>query len=101
MRAILRGLLGRRRRRLSPPTGWSVSIRRSLLGSVAVLIVLLGAAILATTFLGERQLVETLSRALIAQTRDRTVDRLRGFFEPVEGGLLLLRALISSRVANP
>jgi len=65
------------------------------------LIVLLGAAILATTFLGERQLVETLSRALIAQTRDRTVDRLRGFFEPVEGGLLLLRALISSRVANP
>ena len=98
---MLQRLSGGRRLRASLLTARPVSIRRSLLGSVAVLIVLLGAAILATTFLGERHAVQTLSRALIAQTRDRTVERLHGFFDPVESGLLLLRAWIGSGIAKP
>jgi hypothetical protein len=79
----------------------SVSIRRSLLTSVGVLIVLLGGAIMATTFLGERHTVRTLSRALIAQTLEQTVERLHGFFDPVERGLLLLRAWIASWLVDP
>lgn len=79
----------------------SVSIRRSLLGSVAALIVLLGGAIMATTFFGERHAVRTLSRALIGRTLEQTVDRLHGFFDPVESGLLLLRAWIASGLVDP
>lgn len=80
----------------SLPTGRPVSIRRSLLGSVAAVIVLLGATSMATTFWGERHAVRTLSRALIARTLEQTVERLHGFFDPIERGLLLLRAWIAS-----
>jgi serine phosphatase RsbU (regulator of sigma subunit) len=78
----------------------SVSIRRSLLGSVAALIVLLGGAIIVTTFLGERHMVRTLSRALIVQTLEQTVERLHGYFDPVERALLLLRAWIASGLVD-
>ena len=83
------------------PMARSVSIRRSLLGSVAALIVLLGGTIMATTFFGERHAVRTLSRALIARTLEQTVERLHGFFDPVERGLLLLRAWIASGLVDP
>lgn len=79
----------------------SVSIRRSLLGGVAALIVLLGGTIMAATFLGERHAVRTLSRALIARTLEQTVERLHGFFDPVERSLLLLRAWIASGLLDP
>ena len=71
-----------------------------MLASVGILIVLLGGAIMATTFLGERHTVRTLSRALIAQTLEQTVERLHGFFDPVERGLLLLRAWIASGLVD-
>lgn len=77
-----------------------LSIRRSLLGSVAALIVLLGGAIMVTTFFGERHTVRTLSRALIAQTLEQTTERLHGLFEPIERGLLLLRAWIASGLVD-
>jgi serine phosphatase RsbU (regulator of sigma subunit) len=70
----------------------SVSIRWSLLASISILIVLLSGAILGTTVFGERRTVETLSRSLIAQTIDQTVERLQRFFDPVTAGLLLLRS---------
>src|SRR5262247_861055 len=69
-----------------------ISIRWSLLGSMSALIILLGGTIMATTFLGERYMVHALSRSLIAQTIDQTVERLQRFFDPVTASLLLLRS---------
>lgn len=70
----------------------SVSIRWSLLASIAILIVLLSGAILGTTVLGQRRSVETLSRSLIDLTNDQTIERLQRFFDPVTAGLLVLRS---------
>jgi serine phosphatase RsbU (regulator of sigma subunit) len=89
------------RRRQDVAVKRPASIRRSLLASVAALIVLLGGTIMATTFLGERHVVRTLSRALIARSLEQTVERLHGFFDPVERGLLLLRAWIASDLVDP
>jgi serine phosphatase RsbU (regulator of sigma subunit) len=70
----------------------AVSIRRSLLVRVSLLIVLLSGAILATMLAGERQAVHSLSRSLIAQSIEQTVERLQRFFDPVVAGLALLRS---------
>ncbi len=69
-----------------------VSIRRSLLLNLVVVIVLLSVAIFATTVLGTRRAVRTLSQALITRTLDQTEARLGQFFDPVVGGLLVTRS---------
>ena len=70
----------------------SVSIRRSLLGNLIVMILLLSVAIQGTMFLAARRIVRTLSAALIEQTLDQTEAQLRGFFDPVTANLELMRA---------
>ena len=45
------------------------SIRQRLLADHVLLILLLGGAILATTFLGARRAVETLSRGIVGRGR--------------------------------
>ncbi|MHC4948246.1 MAG: SpoIIE family protein phosphatase [Planctomycetota bacterium] len=69
-----------------------VTIRRSLLVNLATLIVLLGLAILVVTFAGARRAVRTLSRAVIAETLDRTEVHLQGFFDPVMREIAMARA---------
>jgi hypothetical protein len=43
-------------------------------------------------------MVRTLSRALIVQTLEQTVERLHGYWDPVERALLLLRRIASGLV---
>ena len=60
----------------------SVSIRTGLLASLLLVILLLSGGILATTILGARHVVQTLSRSLLDQRLDEMEVRLKGFFEP-------------------
>jgi len=60
----------------------SVSIRTGLLASLLLVILLLSGGIFATTILGARQVVQTLSRSLLDQRLDEMEVRLKGFFEP-------------------
>ena len=60
----------------------SVSIRTGLLASLLLVILLLTGGILATTILGARHVVQTLSRSLLDQRLDEMEVRLKGFFEP-------------------
>jgi serine phosphatase RsbU (regulator of sigma subunit) len=60
-----------------------MSIRRSLLLNLVVVIVLMGAAITSIAVFASRRTVQTLSKALITQSIDQTEARLREFFEPV------------------
>jgi serine phosphatase RsbU (regulator of sigma subunit) len=68
------------------------SIRHRLLGDQVLLILLLGGALLATTFLGARRAVEGLSRTLIEQATDRADSELRRFFDPVASALEAVRS---------
>ena len=70
----------------------SVSIRRSLLVNLVLVIVLLSAAIIATTVFASRRVVRTLSEALITRTIDQAEARLEQFFAPVVGGLAVARS---------
>ncbi len=70
----------------------SVSIRRSLLVNVVVVIVLLSAATLGITVLGARYVVKTLSASLITRSTEQTKGRLAHFFDPVVGNLLVVRS---------
>lgn len=69
-----------------------VSIRRRLLTNIVLLVLLLGAGILAATFFGHRATVKALSTELIGRVRDQTRTRLEGFFEPVLSQLRVLEA---------
>ena len=69
----------------------AVSIRRGLLGNLIIMIVLLSVAIQATMYLAARRVVRTLSASLIEQTLDQTEAQLRRFFDPVAGGLRVVR----------
>ena len=60
-----------------------MSIRRSLLLNLIVVIVLMGAAITSIAAFASRRTVQTLSQALITRSIDQTEARLREFFEPV------------------
>jgi len=71
------------------PKPTSVSIRRSLLTSLLLIIVFLSSAILVTTTWGIRHTLETLSRLLIKQTTDITESELNRFFDPVNRQLRL------------
>ncbi len=60
-----------------------VSIRDRLTRNIILVIVLLGGAILAVTFIGNQRAVESLSRSIIRRVSDQTDARLGQFFEPV------------------
>jgi len=64
-----------------------VSIRRSLLRNLLLIIVLLSGAIMGTSVLVARQAAKSLSRSLITQTLDRSEGQLEQFFNPVAAGL--------------
>jgi serine phosphatase RsbU (regulator of sigma subunit) len=70
----------------------SVSIRTGLLASLLLVILLLSGGILATTILGARQVVQTLSRSLLDQRLDEMEVRLRGFFEPAARVIRMAKA---------
>jgi len=69
-----------------------MSIRRSLLLNLIVVIVLMGAAITSIAAFASRRTVQTLSEALITQSIDQTEARLQGFFNPVIRSLHLTRS---------
>ncbi|MDX2312920.1 MAG: SpoIIE family protein phosphatase [Gammaproteobacteria bacterium] len=70
----------------------TVSIYRRLLTRFLPVIVLLGAAIMLTTFVGARRTVQSLSADVIAQITNEVQARLEQFFEPAFSGLALARA---------
>lgn len=70
-----------------------VSIRRSLLGNLVAVIIVLSAAIMGTTLVAARRVVRTLSASLIMRSIDQTEARLRQFFSPVVGGLTIAASL--------
>ena len=74
-------MLGRRRLTRSR------SIRRRLLGDQVLLILFLAVALMATTFLGARRAVQTLSRTIIVGAIDQVETELGRFFEPVASAL--------------
>ena len=69
----------------------SVSIYQSLLVSLALVIVLLGGATLALTFVGSKQTAETLAGVILEKTVSQVDLNLRQFFEPATRDLELLR----------
>jgi serine phosphatase RsbU (regulator of sigma subunit) len=69
-----------------------MSIRRSLLLNLIVVIVLMGAAITSIAAFASRRTVQTLSEALITQSIDQTEARLREFFNPVIRSLHVARS---------
>ena len=70
----------------------SVSIYRSLLGNLALVIVLLSGAIMALTFIGSQRTVERLSGLILRETIAQVELKLRHFFDPVLHDLELVRA---------
>ncbi len=69
----------------------SISIRRSLLTNLLLVIVLLSGAIMAATFVASNRAVRALSKSIIERTIDLTDSRLRRFFDPVVTDLGLMR----------
>jgi len=61
----------------------TISIRRSLLTNLVVVVVLLGAGIITMMALSTRRAVQDLSGLLITQASRRTEVKLQGFFRPV------------------
>ncbi|HKX03195.1 MAG TPA: hypothetical protein VJX71_11895, partial [Methylomirabilota bacterium] len=70
----------------------SVSIYQSLLGNLALVIVLLSGAIMALTFIGSQATVERLSGVILRETIGQTEGELRHFFEPAIRDLGVMRA---------
>ncbi len=70
----------------------SVSIYQSLLGNLALVIVLLSGAIIGLTFIGSQATVERLSGVILRETIAQTEGELRHFFEPVIRDLGVMRA---------
>ncbi len=66
-----------------------ISIRRSLLINMLIIISVLSVLIISTTFWGVRQAVRTLSRSIIDQTLDEAEAELDGFFNPVTDDLII------------
>ncbi|MDX1389599.1 MAG: hypothetical protein R3344_10445, partial [Acidobacteriota bacterium] len=80
--------------------GRTVSIRRSLITNLTVVVVLLGLSILALVFFGGRRALRRFSQALIHQTIERTEAQLEGFFDPVARQLEILAGLIEQGVLD-
>ena len=70
----------------------SVSIYQSLLGNLALVIVLLSGAIMALTFIGSKETIERLSRVILRETIRQIELELRYFFEPVIRDLGVIHA---------
>ncbi len=68
----------------------TVSIRGSLTTHLVGFVLLLGVALTAASGYGVRRVVARLSRSLMNQDIERTAERLRLFFEPVERALRLM-----------
>ena len=69
-----------------------ISIRKSLLINMLLLIVILGVAIMAISHFASRKTLRTLSGSLIGQTIDRVEVELMRFFDPVTNELMLARS---------
>jgi serine phosphatase RsbU (regulator of sigma subunit) len=69
-----------------------ISIRKSLLINMLLLIVILGAAIMAISHFASRKTLRTLSGSLINQTLERVEVELTRFFDPVKDELMLARS---------
>jgi serine phosphatase RsbU (regulator of sigma subunit) len=78
----------------------TVSIRRSLILNLILVITLLSGAIMITLFLGARTAVRTLSRIIITQTIEQTEGELKRFFESVAGEILEARSLSEKGMIN-
>jgi serine phosphatase RsbU (regulator of sigma subunit) len=68
------------------------SIQRRLLGDQVVLILLLGGALMATTFYGAGQAIQTVSQEVIARSLDQAETELQRFFAPVTAALEAMRS---------
>ncbi|HJR01158.1 MAG TPA: SpoIIE family protein phosphatase [Methylomirabilota bacterium] len=79
----------------------SVSIFQSLLGSLGVVIVLLGGATIALTFVGSKQTAEDLAGLLLEKTVSQVELNLRQFFEPATRALELLRGWEAAGLLDP
>jgi serine phosphatase RsbU (regulator of sigma subunit) len=71
----------------------TVSIRRSLLTNLVVVVLLLGLAVLGMTYTAGRRARLRFSQSLIDQTLSRTEVELKRFFDPVGRHLSALREL--------
>jgi serine phosphatase RsbU (regulator of sigma subunit) len=79
----------------------SVSIFQSLLGSLGVVILLLGGATIALTFVGSKQTAEDLAGLLLEKTVSQVELNLRQFFEPATRALDLLRGWEAAGLLDP
>ncbi|HYB70701.1 MAG TPA: SpoIIE family protein phosphatase [Candidatus Bathyarchaeia archaeon] len=79
----------------------SVSIYQSLLGNLAVVIVLLSGAIMALTFVGSQATVERLSGTILQETIHQIELELGHFFKPVVRDLTMMRAWEGSGLLTP
>src|SRR6266850_1640501 len=79
----------------------SVTIYQSLLGSLAVVILLLGGATIALTFVGSKQTAEDLAGVLLEKTVSQVELNLRQFFEPATRALELLRGWEAAGLLDP
>src|SRR6185295_1744781 len=79
----------------------SVSIFQSLLGSLGVVILLLGGATIALTFVGSKQTAEDLAGVLLEKTVSQVELNLRQFFEPATRALELLRGWEAAGLLDP
>lgn len=86
------GPLGARQKRLLRWRARSVSIYRSLLGNLALVIVLLSGAVMGLTFIASERTVERLSGLILRETTSQIELKLRHFFDPVVRDLELVRA---------
>jgi hypothetical protein len=73
-----------------------VSIYQSLLANLALVILLLGGAIMGLTVVGSKATVERLSGVILRETIGQTESELRHFFDPVMRDLGVLRAWAES-----
>jgi len=69
----------------------TVSIYRSLFGSLLLVIAMLSGVVFGMTFLQSRRTVRALSRTAIEQSAAEVEAKLHGMFRPVESMLLLAR----------
>jgi len=67
------------------------SIKRSMLVNLLGVVFALSGSIIAITFIGSRQAIETLSSQLINQSIVQIETKLNGFFQPIKRSLYMVR----------
>ena len=78
----------------------SVTIRRSLIRNLCLLIIVLTGAILLTTVITAERIRSSMSEALIARAMGQVEADVAGFLMPVERSLLLSRDLLADGVLD-